>query len=899
MSSRRTMSVTRPVGRAAVGATALAWVLTGPAAAGLAAADDPGHVTIQNTETVQVYTNASGKVDSQRIYEQLVLTGHGDVSFSNPVSTDSLRNLDGFSGFDVKDGAQQISTTVDGQERMRSLSDFDGTLPLSVSVTYTLDGKEISPRDVVGKSGELEVSYHVENTTGRTEQLQVDDGRGGTVTRNVDVVVPMVGSLVTVLPSAFTDVTSQQANIAGDGRGGTKMTFLMTLVPPIGGPSTDFGYTAHITDGVIPDATMSALPVDPMQSPSLKKGADAYESGTETGTDLTAGATKIDTNLLKLRDGASQLTVGLMKLYKGSSQLSEGLVNDAVPGTAQLADGSTQLSDGADRLYAGSGDLVGGIHQIRHGTDALATGTSHVRVGAAKLRHGASDLNAGAVRVRSGAHKLRDGVLTANDGAKQVDAGAGKLADGLLQAGSQAPALIDGLKQVSGGLDLVDAGLTKMYDQVGGARGQFRQGIDRMIAGIGKTSDGPTASLLGGLNAIRAGLSGAKAQLDPAVDQQLPCAIALLNEMANGTAAPAPCLNPQLGHPHAVADPTTVQNLYLGGLANQTGTLTAELKTLRDELAQQVIPGLTNVMCGLDNTVDPGCPAQPGILQGVQGVDQGITTLIDGVQAGIGSPTDTPADQTLRGGVNGLQKGVHDLLAGADSLLGGLNLLSNGAQSLAAGTSRLADGTQRLADGSVQLADGTVVLADGTRRLADGTVVLADGTVRLDNGAGQLDDGAIALGIGGLKLQTGAGQLADGSGRLDSGLQRLLGGLTSAADGSTQLRAGLQKASGGAPQVSEGATKLSKKGTSKLVDKGSQTTVEYGVKYAQIEAGAQRAHKDGMAFGAPSGAVGLTAYTFEIRGEDGEGSRNWHRGLAAVGIFGLGVGIYTLRRRFV
>jgi putative membrane protein len=925
---RRTFLSTR-TRRALVGATALAWLVTGPGAVGLAAAHGDGDdVQIQNTETVQVYTDATGDVDTKRIYEQLALTGHGDVTFANPVSTDGLRNLDGFDGFDIEDGSEQVSTSVDGQKRMRSVSDFDGDLPLDVSVTYLLDGEEVSPGDIVGASGQLEVKYHVENVTGETQQVEVSDGKGGTVTQSIDVVLPMVGSLTTVLPPSFTDVESDQANRAGDGRGGTKMTFTMTLVPPIGGPTVDFGYQANITDGVIPDATVSALPVSPLESSSLKTAAESYEGGADTGADLTAGAAEIDENLLKLRDGAADLTAGLLKLYAGAGKLSDGLNNDAVPGTQQLADGSTKLADGASRLYAGSGDLVGGLHQLSDGTSDLMGGTRDLHDGALRIRDGASDLNAGAVRLRSGAQDLNDGAVRinngaqdlsdgavrANDGAQQVDDGAQQLADGLAQAGSNAPALINGLKQVRDGLQLVDNGLTTMYGQVEGARSQFRAGIDQMIAGIGTTGD-PT-TLLGGLSALRAGLSDAKTQLDPVVGTgatSVYCAQQLLTEMSQGTPADQACINPALGHPGVVTDATTKQNLYLGGIAQNTGTLRTALTGLRDQLAAQVIPGLTRIMCGLDNTADGACSAAtPGVLQGIRQVDGGLTQLINGVEAGIGDATDTPADQTLRGGVNGLQQGVEDLLTGGTTLIGGLTLLSDGAQDLSAGTSQLAAGTQQLADGSTRLANGTIVLADGTRQLADGTLVLtdgtrqladgtvklADGTQQLNAGATQLDDGATQLDIGGMKLQAGAQQLSDGSGRLDDGLQQLLAGLTTAADGSNQLRDGLQKASGGAPKISDGATKLSKKGTQKLVDAGSETTVEFGTKYAALEAGADRAHEDAMAFGAPEGAQGLTAYTYEIRGEDGEGTRNWGRGIAGLAVFGLGAGVYALRRRF-
>ena len=89
----------------------------------------------------------------------------------------------------------------------------------------------------------------------------------------------MVGSLTTVLPANFVDVTSNEANMAGDGRGQTKMSFTMTLFGPIGEPVSEFGYSATVSDGLIPDATISALPVSPLDSTSFKGGAASYKGG--------------------------------------------------------------------------------------------------------------------------------------------------------------------------------------------------------------------------------------------------------------------------------------------------------------------------------------------------------------------------------------------------------------------------------------------------------------------------------------------------------------------------------------------------------------------------------------------------------------------------------------------
>lgn len=875
-------------------------------ACGPAFAASSGDVIVSNTETVQAYLNASGKVDVARVYEQIAMQGKGTVDLVNPVEPKGLRNLDGFGGFEVKDGQMVGTYTVDGEKRLRTVSNYTKKLPLEVDVKYTLDGKQVSPGDVVGKSGNLQVQYTVRNVTGRPQDVTFNDGTGKDATATEDVVIPMVGSLSTVLPSNFTDVRSDEANMAGDGRGGTKMSFTMTLFGPIGKPEATFGYQATISDGVIPKASISALPVSPLDSPSFKGGAESYKGGAETGATLTAGATQIDANLLKLRDGAGDLLAGLIKLKDGANQLHDGLAGQAAPGAAKLADGADLLKDGTGKLAAGAIQAKDGSAQVADGARQVAGGSSQVA-----------------------------------DGATKLDAGAGQLLDGLTQAGEKAPALLDGLAQVSDGLDQVDSGLAQLYGGIGQlpAKAQpLHDGITKLRAGLGDKSQAGT--LIYGVDAVRTGISGSalpgiqnvidglylNSSTAPGAYQKLGCAQKILTDVLQGTVTALggngragtvdPCYfdattNPSASVPFlkgltdtANAGGPGVNELSmtvttkvrdniqgsLGGIvadpANPTApnntTLVGGLEKLKLGLDSHA-PGtfgasdtggalyaLTAVECGLSNAALVGVcdPAKPGLLEGLGALDDGVTLLVNGVvsqvQGAVGTATDLPADKTLRGGVHGLQGGV-DLIGE-----GGVALL---------------DGLFQLGDGAAQLKSGTGQLSAGAGDLAGGAGQLADGAGKLDSGLGD--------------LASGAGQLDSGAGQLKDGANQLSSGLGDAATGSGQLADGLNKAADGAPKLRDGAQQLSDQGTKKLIEAGKSTAADYGQKYALIEAGAKRAQTEGMAYGAPKDAAGQTAYSYELAGADGEGGRNWGRGLGAVAVFALAGGAALLRRRVI
>ena len=718
VTTKKLVAIAALVATAAVGATSL--LIAGVNAPGaIAAGTTTGDVKVSNTETVQVLMDAAAKVQSKRVYEQVVLTGNGKVDIANPVSTDGLRNLDGFGGYDVRDGKVRVKTDVSGTKKYRSVSNFDKKLPLDIWVAYFLNSKEVKPGDVVGKDGELRVIYRVTNNTGVMQDVPFKDGHGKEKTSQESVVIPMVGTLTTTLPSNFTKVTSAEANAAGDGKGGTSLSFTMTLFPPIGKNYAEFGYTANVTDGIVPAAVISALPINPLESPSFKGGAKSYKAGAETGADLTAGATKIDANLLKLRDGANELVSGLLQLQDGANQLSAGLNNDAAPGAKKLADGADQLNAGAKKLSNGTGDLSGG---------------------AAKLDAGAGLISDGLAAIKAGVN------------------GNGTEAD---------PGLIAGTRALSAGITKVSNGLATLRDTVN--------------SGVGTANPAET-SLRGGVAKVLAGMNGVF--------------IPGLQAVIDGA------LNPALAIAGGVVDPT--QKAKLQGLINAAIT---NITNLKNGLAGQVVPGLNQV-------------------------DAGLVTLNTKVAGGINTQ--------LLPGLDQLQAGADKLKGSAPTLVGGVNDLSDGANQLKRGTSDLIDG------------------------------------------AAQLNDGA--------------GALSGGTDQLSAGANKLASGLGTAASGSSQLSAGLNKAAGAAPALSKGAQKLRAKGTSKLIEAGNQTASDYGLKYAVITAGAERA-QSAQPYGSPAGATELTAYDFELAGAQGEGSANAKRGLAAVVLLAGAAGVTAIRRR--
>jgi putative membrane protein len=656
----------------------LAAVVSVTAAVGLgpgsAFAVDSGSSGVKtvNTETVQTYLNADGKIDSSRIYEQLTSTGNGSVTLKNPVDTNGLRNLDGFGGLSPTDGFLEQHFDVNGVAQSRTVSTFDSAkLPMSVAVSYVLDGKSVSAGDLVGATGDVKVTYTVKNLTSKPEPLTFTDGAGGMKTETGDVPIPIVGTVVFDLPKNFTDVQSVAASMGGDGHGGTQMEYLLTLFPPIGSDTVSFGYSAHLTDGLVPPVSLTAVPVDPTTNPTFATAVDSYASGAKTGDKLAAGATKINTNLLRLRDGAGQLLDGLIKLDNGAHQLDAGLSGQAAPGAQQLAAGASQADVGGQKLSAG-------LTKLHTALTVLPNTLAHNKK-----------------------YQLLLGALT------QIAQGVGTIHDPPTK------------KTVLGGLNAIQQGL-----EVG-------SGNDCLAATIAGTKP----KNCGAIDAVRT-LAQSVAQSQSQTPTDNPIVLGHVTVVTEGLIlkklatirASAGCQGDTTCQQDVDALSTLFDSSKSGDLFDQQlALLRTSLTTIGTKADKQLLDkgaGLDQLRAGLSNphalnncaaaqrtkTTADDCGIREAALAIRGGVPLLVDTLRQQILAGLGSPTaGCDPTKTLR--------------CGATALSAGLGKLDTGAHQLSDGLNTAASGSGQLADGLQQAREGAPLLKNGANKLSKKGVV--------------------------------------------------------------------------------------------------------------------------------------------------------------------------------
>ena len=92
------------------------------------------------------------------------------------------------------------------------------------------------------------------------------------------------------------------------------------------------GYQSRISNGQMPAAEFSFLPIVPFENSTIAGTTEAYKGGAATGAKIFDAGNQIGDNLLKLQDGAGKLVAGLGQLSAGASAAVRRLGQHGRPG---------------------------------------------------------------------------------------------------------------------------------------------------------------------------------------------------------------------------------------------------------------------------------------------------------------------------------------------------------------------------------------------------------------------------------------------------------------------------------------------------------------------------------------------------------------------------------------
>lgn len=321
--------------------------------------------SVEKEEVVYANLSATGQVEQAYVVNSFDLQGAATVVDYG--AYESVENLT-----DVQPLEQQEDTvtfSADAGKFYYQGNLKDSSLPWNVKITYTLDGVEITPQELAGKSGYLTI--HIVTT----QNPQINAAFYENYLLQVSV------TLDTDICEA---IQAPEGTLANAGKN-KMITF--TVMPgskgnmEVSAQVKDFEMTTGISLSAVPYAMAFDLPDTSEMTDDMTTLSDAIGSVLEGAQQLEDGMGEIADGAGQLKDGSSETRNSLKKLGTNGSSLAEisqaildGLtgVQNALygqEGEASLGDleDLATLPDGLNQLADGLGMMADRISPLKDG----------------------------------------------------------------------------------------------------------------------------------------------------------------------------------------------------------------------------------------------------------------------------------------------------------------------------------------------------------------------------------------------------------------------------------------------------------------------------------------------------------------------------------------------------
>ncbi len=698
-------------------------------------------------ESVYLISDANGNVNKTIVVDHL----------KNKDKKDTLEDASNLSDIENVKGKEKFTQSGDKLTWQAGGKDiyYQGTAtaepPVTQKVTYYLDGKEISPEDLAGKSGKVKIRFDYTNTTSYTETV---NGEKQTVS------VPFAAVTGLVLGDGFEniEVTNGKAEVSDSSS--------VVLGYALPGLKDSLGIKDKDLDGDvnIPEYMEMTADVENFSMPAaMTFVVNASDYVSTDGIDTS----DLDDMINDLKDVSTQLQDGSKTLAEGTDTLSDGL-STLQSKLGAFASGVGALQSGLKTYTDGVSTLSGGLNTLGNSTGALVSG--------------ADKLNSGAGQLASGSATLKDGLKSYTDGASELQAGINKLYN-TLDAGltdkqkakiqkTAVESVQDSFKGETGVTvqKTIYAGLRYQTDDNGNVIGdgdlytslyngtvgqKFEENLDSAYALVVKTVLSTAAGDESGTVQSDVLAQTIKERYKKASDAY---EAAITVSVQSGTldeTTKAVLSNTQ--YQEAFITYNAIQNMSASQLAeaiyaktNATDTLISMTETQlketleSDKNSSDIKSGVETALNTLATKLSGACEqvseqvASSAAITGAQGT-------MDTVKAGLGNEKD---EKTLIGGAEKLTSSNNKLNAGATALNAGASQLSAGTQSLMNSVPTLTSGIKQLVDGSNTLVANNAKLNSGASQLADGTNQIVSGVDQLTTGSKTLSEGAHTLADG-------------------------------------------------------------------------------------------------------------------------------------------------------
>lgn len=727
-------------------------------------------------ETVYVNADAAGNTDEITVSNWLKNSGDVSGKLTDKSTLNDIKNVKGDEKY-TADG-DKITWNTDGKD-IYYQGTTDKELPVSVKLTYYLDGKEIQPNKLKGKSGHLKIKVNYENKSKKNVEV---NGK----TENMYTAFVMMTGMI--LPNDnFTNVTIDNGKVISDGN--------RSIVVGFGMP----GLKESLNLDDIKDADDLTIPE------SLEVEADVTDF--EMSSTFTVGLSDLTKDLDldniadmdSLQNALDKLDDAALELVSGSNTLSDG-TKTLADGVDSYTEGADTLNDAIQKYLSKDGELSGSVTEYVNGVNKVVKGVNDYAKGTTTLANGVTSYVGGEKKLAKGAKQLTtlsDGLTKiqgAIDKMKASTDGKGEAKEDLTVASAQLAAGTAQLKKALGSAE-VQALLGQVDDMVKTGNELIEEtkslqtGIATQVQQIGKA-----------LESLQKELGTINTQLD---NLQKDCEAKVKESFKD--------YNDAVDKAQTASDNSKNQiDISVAALEEQEKNATAAEK---EELIK-TIHALKEAKGATKDIDDLNKQDQDKVSITMPSVD---VTNIQNIVVGIQTQSKT-FQGTVQKQLPEMQKKLDAIAKGKDALpKDDVSLLTKKIDALNAGMEGLNKGIVALAGGINEL-DGKTSAAfpkaqQGIAALNNGFTQLSSYNDALTGGALKLKKNSPTLVAGVSTLQSGTNKLATGLNTLGSQLSEGSAKLSSNSD---ELRSGADKLSSGAEELASGADKFQKEGTGKL-----------------------------------------------------------------------------------
>lgn len=717
-------------------------------------------------ESVYLISDANGNVNKTIVVDHL----------KNKDKKDTLEDASNLSDIENVKGKEKFTQSGDKLTWQAGGKDiyYQGTAtaepPVTQKVTYYLDGKEISPEDLAGKSGKVKIRFDYTNTTSYTETV---NGEKQTVS------VPFAAITGLVLGDGFEniEVTNGKAEVSDSSS--------VVLGYALPGLNDSLGIKDGDLDGDvnIPEYMEMTADVKNFSMPAaMTFVVNASDYVSTDGIDTS----DLDDMINDLKDASTQLQDGSKTLAEGTDTLADGLSTlQSKLGT--FASGVGTLKSGLKTYTDGVSTLSGGLNKLNSNVPTLSNGITTLNSSAKSLNDGVALLNATVSAKFTDSEKktLLDQVhstlesqkseiekqaqttvasqktaiqkqaqsavdLQKTDIQKQAQS---TVADQKEDIEKKAQAAVDDQKEQikSVAAETVKQQETEIKNQAASAVEQeFTSGKTDYITNEAKKQLASIKPVIE--SGVKAQFVQKMAEKNPAITDYDSAKTFFDQNVGMKDGAAEACVNEQID---------TIINNLAGSVAS---TAKDASKIAAGEAAYTAASQTAGEAAYTGASLAAGTAAYTAARQtageaayagaslaattaAYTGASQAATTAAyTGAVSGAEQATITSAEQTkatVAASINQKQANGYSLVTGMKALADGTQTLYNSVPTLTSGIKQLVDGSNTLVANNAKLNSGASQLADGTNQIVSGVDQLTTGSKTLSKGAHTLADGMV------------------------------------------------------------------------------------------------------------------------------------------------------------